>query len=83
MAAVRLRPGLGARLFASAAVLTLAGTFLAAQIDFFRRHTMGSPRMSPERYWLPQLTHIWLPGLAAALMCATVAFVLHRRGRPD
>jgi hypothetical protein len=72
-----------ARLFASLAVLALAGTWVAAQVDFIRRHTLGSPPIHPMRYWLPQLTQIWLPGLGAALVCAALAFALHRRGRVE
>jgi LPXTG-motif cell wall-anchored protein len=76
----RSRPPRAVRLLAAAAVLCLAGTFLAAKIDFVRRHEYG---ISPTRYWLPQLTHIWLPGLGAALLLAGAAFALHRRRRPD
>jgi nitric oxide reductase large subunit len=66
-----------ARIAAVLAVLALAGTYLAVQVDFLRRHRVG---IEPERYWLPQLTHIWLPGLGSVLVLAAVAFVLHRRG---
>ncbi|MGA9653265.1 MAG: hypothetical protein WBV96_05070 [Polyangia bacterium] len=62
------------------ATLSLPGTYLAAQIDFLRRH---SPGIAPERYWLPHLIRIWLPGLAATLIFALAAFVLHRRARGD
>jgi hypothetical protein len=72
-----------ARLLAALAVLTAAGTYLAAQIDFLRRHTLGFPPIEPKRYWWPQFTHIWLPGLGAALLLAGTAFVLHRRTRGD
>jgi hypothetical protein len=60
--------------------LSLPGTYLAAQIDFVRRHHPGLP---PPKYWLPQLTRIWLPGLTATLICALCAFALHRRARGD
>jgi hypothetical protein len=63
---------------ASAALLATAATFLFAQVDFARRHRIG---MAPERYWWPQLTHIWLPGLGVAAGLGVVALVLHRRGR--
>jgi LPXTG-motif cell wall-anchored protein len=66
---------------AALAVLTLAGTYLAAQVDFLRRHTVGFPAVDPKKYWLPQVTHIWLPGLGAAALLALAAFVLHRRRR--
>jgi hypothetical protein len=58
------------------ALLTLAATFLAAQIDFARRHRIG---IEAERYWRPQLLQVWLPGLGAAVILAAVAFILHRR----
>jgi len=67
----------GPRIFASLAVLSVAATFLAAQIDFARRNHIG---IAPERYWGPQLLQIWLPGLGATVASAVVAFVLHRRG---
>ena len=67
------------RVLAALAVLTVAGTYLAAQIDFLRRHTLGFPPVEPRRYWWPQVTHIWLPGLGAALVLGVAAFVLHRR----
>lgn len=66
----------GTRVFASLALLSFAATFLAAQIDFARRNHIG---IAPERYWWPQLTQIWLPGLGAALVLGAVAFILHRR----
>jgi hypothetical protein len=71
------------RVLAALAVLTLAGTYLAAQIDFLRRHTLGFPPIEPKRYWWPQITHIWFPGLGAALLLGAVAFLLHRRNRAD
>jgi hypothetical protein len=63
------------RVLATAAVLALTGTYVAAQVDFLRRH---DPSIPPARYWLPQLRTIWAPGLALALVCAAAAFVLHR-----
>jgi hypothetical protein len=66
------------RALAALAVLAVAFTFLAAQVDFVRRNRIG---ITPERYWLPQLLHIWLPGLGLALLLLVLAFVLHRRGR--
>jgi len=69
------------RVLAALSVLAVAATYLAAQIDFLRRHTLGFPPVEPKRYWLPQLTHIWLPGLGAALVLAVAAFVLHRWNR--
>jgi len=71
-------PPRGPRILASLAVLSFAATFLAAQIDFFRRHRIG---ISLERYLWPQLLQIWLPGLGATAALAVLAFILHRRGR--
>jgi len=71
------------RVLGALSVLTVAGTYLAAQIDFLRRHTLGFPPVEPKRYWWPQFTHIWVPGLGAALVLALAAFVLHRRNRRD
>jgi hypothetical protein len=71
------------RVLGAMSVLTVAGTYLAAQIDFLRRHTLGFPPIEPKRYWLPQLTHIWMPGLGAALVLGLAAFVLHRRNRRE
>jgi len=68
------------RTLAALATLSLAATYLAAQIDFVRRH---HPGIAPERYWLPQVSHIWLPGLAVTLIFAVAAFALHRRPRGD
>lgn len=53
-------------------------TFLAAQVDFLRRYRFG---MTPERYWLPQLLQIWLPGIGLTLGLGALAFLLHRRSR--
>ena len=85
-AAVRRPPAarttdLRVRVLAALSVLTVAGTYLAAQIDFLRRHTLGFPPIEPKRYWWPQFTHIWVPGLGAALVLALGAFVLHKRNR--
>lgn len=66
----------GTRIVASLAVVSCAATFLAAQVDFARRNRIG---IGPERYWWPQVTQIWLPGLGAALVLGAVAFILHRR----
>jgi hypothetical protein len=66
------------RVLASLALLAVALTFLAAQLDFVRRNHIG---ITPERYWRPQLLQIWLPGLGLALLLLVLAFVLHRWGR--
>lgn len=66
----------GTRIFASLALLSFAATIVAAQIDFARRNRIG---IAPERYWWPQLTQIWLPGIITALVLGAVAFILHRR----
>jgi hypothetical protein len=69
---------LSVRIVATASLLCAVGTIVAAQIDFLRRH---QPGMAPERYWVPQLVQIWLPGLGAALLLGVAAFVLERRAR--
>jgi hypothetical protein len=71
----RLMPGRAARLFATVAVLALVGTYVAAQVDFLRRHHPGIP---VPRYWLPQLKNVWGPGLALAAVCAVTALILAR-----
>jgi hypothetical protein len=71
-------PKRASRVLAAAALLALAATFLLAQVDFARRHRIG---IAPERYWVPQLLQIWLPGLGLALVLGVIALVLHRRGR--
>jgi hypothetical protein len=63
---------------AALAILAVAFTFFAAQIDFARRNRIG---ITVEHYWWPQLTQIWLPGLGLACVLGLAAFVLHRRGR--
>ncbi len=72
-------PRTASKICATLAVLVAAGTFIAAQIDHGRRHV---PDIAPGRYWLPQLTQIWLPGLGAAFVLARVAFRLERRRPP-
>ena len=76
--AARTRVEQAVRVFASLALLALVGTYVAAQVDLVRRH---HPGVAPARYWLPQLSQIWLPGLAAAAMRAAVAFALERYAR--
>jgi hypothetical protein len=71
------------RVFSALSVLALAGTFLAAQIDFVRRHTLGFPPLDVRRYWLLQIKFIWVRGLGAALVLALVAFLLHRGRQAD
>jgi hypothetical protein len=66
------------RALSAMAVLAFAGTFLAAQIDFVRRHTMGIPPLDLRKYYLPQLTHIWMPGLAGTLLLGLLAVVVHK-----
>jgi hypothetical protein len=68
------------RVLAALATLALSATYLATQIDFVRRH---HPGIAPAQYWIPQVSHIWLPGLAATLVFALAAFALHRRARGD
>jgi hypothetical protein len=76
--AVRTPAEQAVRVFASLALLALVGTYVAAQVDFVRRH---HPGVDPVRYWLPQLSQIWLPGLAGAAVLAVVAFALERYAR--
>jgi LPXTG-motif cell wall-anchored protein len=66
------------RPLAAGALVAIAGTFLAAQVDYYRRYV---PNMPPRRYWLPQLSQIWLPGLGLSLVLAAAAFLLHFRRR--
>ncbi len=68
------------RILGVLATLSLPATYLATQIDFVRRHTMG---IAPHRYWLPQFTHIWAPGLAATIIFTLAAFALHRRAQGE
>ena len=68
------------RVFWAFTVLTLAGTFVFSQIDYLRRQ---QPGMDPAKYWMPQLSHIWLPGILAATICLILAFVLESRARHD
>ena len=70
-----LAPTLAVRVCATVALLAVVGTFVAAQIDFLRRH---KPGITPARYVLPQLWQVWLPGLGVALLFAGLAFFLHR-----
>jgi hypothetical protein len=76
--AARTRVEQAVRVFASLALLALIGTYVAAQVDFVRRHHPGVP---PARYWLPQLSQIWMPGLAGTAVLVLVAFVLERYAR--
>ncbi len=69
-----------ARVLGALATLSLPATYLAAQIDFVRRHTIG---IAPQRYWLPQFTHIWGPGLAATIIFGLAAFALHRQAKGE
>ena len=57
--AARTRVEQAVRVFASLALLALVGTYVAAQVDFVRRH---HPGVAPARYWLPQLSQIWAAG---------------------
>jgi hypothetical protein len=73
-----LLPGRAVRVLATLALLALVGSYVAAQVDFLRRHQPGIP---PLRYWLPQIRTIWAPGLALAVVCAVAALILHRLKR--
>jgi hypothetical protein len=71
-------PRRSVRVLAALALLAAAGGYVAARIDFVRRHRPG---MAPSDYWLPQITHIWLPGLGASLGLGLAAWLLHRSRR--
>jgi hypothetical protein len=66
------------RLLTTLAVAAFVTTFVATEIDQVRRHFPG---IEPAKYWLPQLRQITLPGLGATLLCAALAFTLHRLRR--
>ena len=73
---VSLNPiGRAVRVLVTIATLALAASYVAAQVDFLRRH---EPGIAPMRYWFPQFRSIWGPGLALALVCAAAALVVHR-----
>jgi hypothetical protein len=69
-------PSRWARLMFTLSLCALVATYLAAQVDFLRRH---QPGITPVRYWLPQATHIWAPGLGATFVLAVVGLLLARR----
>ncbi len=71
-----VRPDRAGRVAAALSLLAAVGTYLAAQIDFYRRHRPG---IEPLSYWRPQLMQVLLPGVAATALLAMVAFVLCRR----
>jgi hypothetical protein len=68
--------GRWARLTLTLALCALVITYVAAQVDFLRRH---QPGITPARYWWPQATHIWMPGLAATVVLAVIGLLLARR----
>jgi hypothetical protein len=76
--AARSRVEQAVRVFASLALLALVGTYVAAQVDFVRRH---HPGVDPIKYWVPQVQQIWLPGLAGTAVLVVVAFALERYAR--
>jgi hypothetical protein len=79
----RRPPHIAVRILTALAILAAVGSYLAAQIDFVRRHSLGFPEQDPLRYWIPQITHIWAPLLGVALLFGFTAFLLHRTRRPD
>ena len=66
------------KLFATLSVGAFAITFTATEVDLVRRHFPG---IEPGKYWLPQFRQITLPGLGATLLCAALAYTLHRLRR--
>ena len=72
------QPNLAVRLLATLALAAFVTTYVATEVDLVRRHFPG---IEPAKYWLPQLRQITLPGLAAALLCAVLAYTLHRLRR--
>jgi hypothetical protein len=83
-APARRPPHIAVRILTALSVLAAVGAYLAAQVDFVRRHTLGFPQQDPlHYYWIPQLTHIWAPLLGVALLLGFTAFLLHRARRPD
>ena len=60
------------------AVLAVAGTYLAARIDFVQRHRPG---IAQTRYVLPQVMHVWLPGIGLAVALFVAAQIAGRAGR--
>jgi hypothetical protein len=64
--------------FATLAVGAFATTFVAIEVDLLRRHVPG---IEPIKYWLPQFRQITLPGLGATLVCALLAYTLHKLRR--
>ncbi len=43
---------------------------------------MAPSGMPPARYWVPQLTRIWVPGLSAAALFAVLAWLAARAAPP-
>jgi hypothetical protein len=63
------------KIFATIGLGAFVATYVAVEVDLLRRHFPG---IEPVKYWLPQLEQVTLPGLAATLFAAAVAFALHR-----
>lgn len=72
------RPPALARWSLGLAIGTAVATYLAAQVDFWRRHRPG---VAPNIYLAPQLWQIWVPGLAIASGLALVALMSLRAAR--
>jgi hypothetical protein len=71
-------PTLAVRLLATLSVAAFVTTYVATEVDLVRRHFPG---IEPAKYWLPQFRQITLPGLGATLLCAVLAYTLHRLRR--
>ena len=64
------------RLCFALALVAVVGTYVAAQVDFWRRH---KPGIAPEIYLGPQFLQVWLPGILLTAILVLAGFVLHRR----
>lgn len=71
-----ITPRFAARLLASLAVVVFAATFVAAQMDFVRRHRPG---IAPQVYLQPQALQVLAPGFGLGAALAFSAWLVARR----